>query len=91
VGNNQGLTGIEPQDKALMAASVLIVRQDLDDNAVSFRLNTTFVFVEGVGQSPVALNCKAHRIVSTVALRPTNVDGYEKNNDREQLFHGDTI
>jgi hypothetical protein len=46
VGDKKSLTGTEFQDKALMARPVVIVRQNPDDDAVSFNLIAAIAFVE---------------------------------------------
>ena len=80
MGNKQGLAGMEFQYKALMAASVVIIRQNFDDDTIPFRLNTAFAFVERNGQSRIILICKANRIVWAIELTPTYIDSDKEDN-----------
>jgi hypothetical protein len=59
-----------------MATPVVVIRQDFDDDAVPFRLNTTFAFFEGAGKNRIVLTRKARKIVSMVELTPSDIEGY---------------
>ena len=70
------------QNKALMAASFVIIWQDFDDNSVPFCLYSAFAFIERNGQSCVTLIYKVSRIVWEVELTPSDIDGYKEDNYR---------
>jgi len=82
VGNKQGLAGMEFQNKALMTTPLVIIRQYLDNGAVSLKLNTASAFMERSGQSRITLIRKTRRIAWTVDLPPANIDGNKEDNYR---------
>ena len=73
--NQQRLTGIESQEKALVAAAVVIIWQDLDDDTVAGDLHATLVFLIGADQSVVGLGPGTRRIDWSLKLAPAKVDG----------------
>lgn len=83
VGNKQGLTGREPQDKALVATAVVVIWQDLADNAAACRLHPASVFCNGSDQNRIALPRKTRGIIGAVELTPAKIDGQDEGNYRD--------
>ena len=86
VGNKQSLAGLKLQEKALMPASMVVVRQDLDDDAASFRLGATLASVEGAGRIIIASACTARGTVWTVEPISSNINDDREGKKRENLL-----
>jgi hypothetical protein len=91
VGNEHGLAGRKAQDKALVALPVVVVGQNLDDDALSCSLHATLMFCHGGSQNRIALPRKMYRIIGKVELTPADRNGYDKENYSKQLLHGHPI
>jgi len=54
VSNQERLPGRQFQEKALMAAPFIVIRQDLDDDPAAFGLNTALAFIQRNGHGLAA-------------------------------------
>ena len=83
VGYKQGLAGFELQNKALMTASLVVIRQYSDDYSIPFRLKAALAFIERSGQRRIILIYKSGEMILEMKVIPSDNEGYEKENYRD--------